>query len=35
MVIYRCFMLIDLINDIKNIYYHNENVSLEVFQYTF
>ena len=32
---YRCFVLIDVINDNKNIYYHNENVCLEVCKYTF
>ena len=32
---YRCFVLIDLINDNKNIYYHNNNVCLRVFKYTF
>ena len=30
-IIYFCFMLIDLINDYKNIYSRNNNVCLVVF----
>ena len=35
MIIYFYFVLIDLINDYKNIYSHNNNVCLGVCKYTF
>ena len=35
MIIYFYFVLIDLIYDYKNIYYHNNNVFLGVCNYTF
>ena len=35
MIIYFYFVLIDLINDYKNIYAHNNNVCLGVFEMAF
>ena len=35
MIIYFYFVLIDLINDYKNIYSHNNNICLGVCKYPF